>query len=128
MISQQIVLFISIVGALVGAAAILRAQTLKAAIDSLERLVSSYKEELALTKSKNIEQGATIEQQTRQITILTNTVNSSELIIALDRHLSAHHTEAMTKFDREHDDMVGTNERLDRLVEAFVALKETVTK
>ena len=107
MTTEQIQLYFAIVGFVAAAAAIVRYSTLKTAITSLEAVVSAQKEELAVTKSRNIEQGSVIVEQGKQIEVLQNTVNSSELIRALDAHLANHHKEAMAGQDRLHVDLVG---------------------
>lgn len=117
MSSEQFFYLVAVLAFLSGASAILKVRTMQNTIDRQGELIEVTDRELSYNKSKRMELEATVKQQQQQIQVLTNTVNSSELIRAMDEHLSElfralddhladHHREAMEKFDRWHRDFV----------------------
>lgn len=106
MTSEQFLFLISVVAFLAGASAILKVRTMQNTIDRQGELIEVTEHDLAYNKSKRIELEKTVQQQQQQIDVLTNTVNSSELISALDAHLAEHHREAMGKLEQQHQDML----------------------
>lgn len=106
MSSEQFFYLVAILAFLSGASAILKVRTMQNTIDRQSELIDATEHDLAFQKSKRQELESTVAQQQQQITVLTSTVNSSELIKALDEHLAAHHREAMEKLDRQHRDFV----------------------
>lgn len=113
MTSEQFLYLISIVAFLAGASAILKTRTMQNTIDRQGELLDVNEKSIAAREREIFDKDRRIlaletqvTQQQQQIEVLTNTVNSSDLIRALDEHLAAHHKEAMEKLDRQHRDFV----------------------
>jgi hypothetical protein len=106
MSSEQITTLIAIVAFLAGASALLKVRTMQNTIDQQGELIEVQERRLTFQDVELDKAQVTIGQQQQQITVLTNTVNSADLIRSLDEHLAAHHREAMKRMDRLHDDVM----------------------
>jgi hypothetical protein len=106
MSSEQITTLIAIVAFLAGASAVLKVRTMQNTIDQQGELIEVQERRLTFQDVELDKAQVTIGQQQQQITVLTNTVNSADLIRSLDEHLANHHREAMKRMDRLHDDVM----------------------
>jgi hypothetical protein len=106
MSSEQITTLIAIVAFLAGASAVLKVRTMQNTIDQQGELIEVQDRRLSFQDVELDKAQVTIGQQQQQITVLTNTVNSADLIRSLDEHLATHHREAMKRMDRLHDDVM----------------------
>lgn len=91
-----------------GAATVyLRGSRDKGTIDTLTRNNAALDERVKILEASDLVKQGKIDALTQANQVLTNTVNSSELIKALKVDLANHHAAAMTGVEQLHADLAG---------------------